>query len=662
MLAKYVNFNNKLHTKSNYKNVNFITGKDSNYNYYKMKYTTRNKEQIKQLEDFVASMKDDHKKVSIAKKENDRKKIKPVNGKDKLKGFITSLNISRPVSKSTSREEVMSKDYNDNVKKELFTNDIVLSKIVSHFDLKKDTSFLINNLMLLNKQINKIVIKRVYTDVSFESTYKLAQFLNTIKADLIKPHGSKNLNAMVESIDLSGIKSGSELFKIYCEKMNIKTNDSLGDMSLATWRDWRMKDSKIYGRNLSEMQHTMRKRTISTTSVVSIDMNQKKKAKLIKSQMSSNIDKFIDKFWSKKRKIKKNSGTLMDIGKIIKPNNQLGKIKHPLINLHHQKYKDNRDVPIGYIIHILKYFGNLKVFNLNHLSISEDFIFLKDLGITEEADLDYIKEYFLGRSDDFKFLSDTGINSFNLTMDKNIFGLTFSNFFEIFIHLVNNKELRSLSLRHCYFVKKNEVGKLLSNQYTMQNDMKIDLYKSTMNKNYLWCNTPIVDSNQFLILFFMSNLIDNVRKQDYRVISSFSKKSFSNTDEYVFKSDYFTLHGVLSSNNSNDLSFKICYGLNQKGAGFDCHIETSSNKITIILLFELDTYMETNNIFLTENEFFNFHNNMSLLRLGESIRNEDTDPRYYNLNILGEYLLTRIKIDYLMLKRKTIGYNMIKCV
>lgn len=665
LLGKYVNFNTKLLTKSNYNNVNFVTGKDSNCNYYKIKYTNSNKEEIKHVENIISSMK--YKHGVRSKKDVESKKNKPtgLNGKKKFKEFITSLNISRPVSATSNNEEVVDKKYTDSIKKKLFSNDIVLEKIISNFDVEKNNEILFNNLMFLNKQISKIVTKHVYKNIYIESTYRLSQFLNTIKCDMMKKHNSKHLDCIIESIDLSGIKSGSELFKLYAEKIGMSIKDNQDDMSLATWRDWRMKDSKIYGRNLLEMQHNMRKRAISTTSLVTTNTdkhtNPIKKMKFDKSPISSNVEKLFNRFCFKKRKINNTKRSFVDIGSVININNQLSKIKHPLINQHLQKYKDNRDIPIGYIIHILKYFKNLKILILDHLSISEDLIFLKNTSLVNSPDLNFVKDYLKNRNDDFKFLSDTGINSFNLKLDKYSFGLTFYNFFETFICLLFEKKLEFLSLRNCYFVNKSDVGKLLESQYNNSSAMNMDFYKSTMNKNYLWCNTPIVDNKNFLIFFFLSNLIENVKKQNYLAVSTFSKNCLLDTEDFLFKSQYFSLNGDNCDDSNDTLKFLLCYGLNRNDSDFDYSIsKLKSNVIQIKFVFNLKTYMETNDIFLKETEFFNFHNNMSFLRLGESFKNEKVDPRYYNLKILAEYLLIRMKIEFLVMKHKTIGYNMIQ--
>lgn len=661
LLAKYVSFNTKLNSRGKCSDVNFVTGKGSNYNYYKMKYSKNYKDKISNNGDLV--IKHCQQTNTKTKRSVEIKKVKTLgNGKRKLKEFITSLNLSRP-SSVTESDELMSKEYTDDVKKQLFRNDIVLSKIFSHFDAQSDNTILLNNFIFLNKQISKIITRIIYKKCYIESTYMLALFLSTIRNDSMKKYDSKGLCDMVEVVDLSLIKSGSKLFKQYCAKLDIPLTESLDDMSLATWRDWRMKDSQIYGRNLIDMQHQMRKRTISTTSVVTLNtnkpLNPKKKVKL-ENQITNNIERIIDRLLIRKRKkINKTRGSLGEIKAIIKPNNQLSKIKHPLVNIHLTKYKDNRDVPIGYIIHILKYFKNLKELNLDHLSISEDFIFLQDIPSSDNTDLKFVKSYLSSRKDGFKFLSDTGINSFNLKMEKNIFGLTLSNFFEIFTHLVVDKSIISLSLKNCYFVKKAHVEELLVSQYRSGNFMDLEFYKSTMNNSYLWCNTPIIEGRHFLVFFFISNLIEQIRKHSNER-SAFLKDMPLGFRDVLFKSQYFSLNGDPCLESDNILKFQVCYGLREPDSGFSFEIEDKMKSIIkVVFYFGWKTYMNKNNIFLKENDFFNFHNNMSLLRLGDSLRDESIDPRYYTLDILAEYLLLRMKLDYVNFKHDGICYNMI---
>lgn len=661
LLAKYMSFNTKLNSRSKNSDVNFVTGRDSNYNYYKIKYSKNYKIKTNSNEDIV--IKNFQQSNIKEKKTIEVKKVKSLgNGKKKLKEFITSLNLSRPSSVSED-EKIMSKEYNDDVKKQLFGNDIVLTKIFSHFDAQEDNKILLNNFIFLNKHISKIITRIIYKKCYIESTYMLALFLSTIRNDMKKKNNSKGLCDMVEVVDLSEIKSGSELFKIHCAKLNIPLKEPLDEMSLATWRDWRMKDSTIYGRNLLEMQHQMRKRTISTTSMATLNIdrpiNPKKKIKL-EEQITNSIERIIDRLLIRKRKrINKTSGSLEEMKRIIKPNNQLNKVKHPLVNVHLNKYKDNRDVPIGYVIHILKYFKNLKILNLDHLSISEDFIFLQDMPSYDKPDLKFVKEYFLTRQDEFKFLSDTGINRFNLRMENNIFGLTFSNFFEIFTHLVVDTNIKSLSLKSCYFVKKAHIEELLLKQYTKNNFMDLELYKSTMNNSYLWCNTPILEGRHFFVFFFMSNLVEYIRSHTNQKIL-FLRKRLVSFDEFIFKSQYFSLNGVPCNESDNFLKFQVCYGLNEPDSGVSFEIEDKLNDtIRVKFHFGWKTYMETNNVFLKENDFFNFHNNMSLLRLADSLRNENIDPKYYTLEILAEYLLLRMKLEYIMLKHGSIGYNTI---
>lgn len=135
LLAKYVSFNTKLNSRGKYSDVNFVTGKDSNYNYYKIKYSKNFKDKITNDDDLV--IKHFQQANTKAKKSVEIKKVKSLgNGKKKLKEFITSLNLSRP-SSVTESEEVMSKEYNDDVKKQLFSNDIVLSKIFHILMLKR---------------------------------------------------------------------------------------------------------------------------------------------------------------------------------------------------------------------------------------------------------------------------------------------------------------------------------------------------------------------------------------------------------------------------------------------------------------------------------------------------------------------------------------------
>ena len=622
--------------------------------------------------------------------------------KAKIKHFINSLSLSRPATKT-----LVDISYQKRVKAKFVSNPIIMDKIISNFDplVKEDKKFLLTSALTLNKDIHKIVERHLYSKVSFESTYKLAQFLATLKnskREYMKGLKNYRLSDYVVSIDLSSLKSGSDLYKKYYGK-HLSNEDSFDEMSLATWRDWRMKDSFLYGDKMRTVPSSLRKRAISTTSIVTVcttssttnnnEETTRTKKEIKKRKMNFS---FIKKKIQFKKKNKSNKTATLNTQQEQYNNSNNGKfspqhkmqkisespapvvIKHPLINFHLLKYKDNRDIPIGFIIHFLKLCNNLKYLNLDRLSISEDFLLLENKIHSKNMNIKEMINFFM-KEVNIRFLSDTGINQFNLKANGNVAMLTFTNFFQIFVELLQGLDinLTKLSLKHCYFVQRVQVQDLLLNKFAhtkkqkklhsnndnnnKENDsekcmFEVDFYKATMNKDYQWCNTTVKDWQEVIVLMFMCNLSDLCRNGQI-LLNKFSLFKDSENDCF-FESQLMDINGMVD--NKSIVNFKLCFNIARREEEDSYKVEHFKLKnrfvIQINIFLKIQKYYDINE-FTKETDFLTFHENMSYLLLSQNIRKGNLDFRYYNILILCEYLLIRLNREYYERGIRNIGFN-----
>lgn len=697
IVAQHITLHNQYARGSDVKNIRFLNDSKE----YKRKYQVSiydklkkedeemrrkrsNQRKVQKLKDKIedmdlstieneGNMRDDISILSVESGNSGVKKHIPLQlSTSKIKNFITSLSLSRPATKTA-----VDLNYQKKIKRKFVRNSLIMEKVLDNFNplVKEDKAFLLNSVLTLNKQMHRLVEKQLYSRVSFESTYRLAQFLATLEkssSDFLQGVKKHKLGEFVVSLDISSLKSGADIYKKYYGKY-IADEVLYEDMSLATWRDWRMKSSLIYGDKMRTLPSTMRKRAISTTSIVTIcttnsDQIHDAKWKKLRKKRKLNLAFIKRKMQFKKNPaakarniIKKQHKSTPQAKQQVSESSNIT-IKHPLINFHLLKYKDNRDIPIGFIIHFLKLCKNLKHLNMDKLSISEDFLLL-DSTHSKNINVEEMIKIFINETN-IRFLSDTSINQFNLTSKEHLGILTFNNFFQIFVELLDNLKIRleSLSLKQCYFVKRTQVQNMLLNNFS-QNEkqspagsFQVDFYKATMRKDYHWCNTSVKDWQDVSVLILLCNLGDFC-KEGGKLLAKFSLSMKSEGNSF-FESQVMDINGTVNPN--TNVNFKLCFNIANKNQDDSYKVEHKTDKkgtaVKINLYFKIQKYYDINEM-TRETNFINFHENMSYILLSQNIRKGNLDFRYYNILILCEYLLIRLNKEYYERGLENIGFN-----
>ncbi|KAI5951263.1 COS111 [Candida jiufengensis] len=221
-----------------------------------------------------------------------------------------------------------------------------------------------------------------YENLEFTSTYRFAQFISYLRLN-------SEIGQYVKKIDLSGIKPG---YDEDAENEANHYNDIIGEndedeivslpsnKTLAGWRDWKFKNNPLYTIHPSPnaLSKTRSNASYSQLSIVSSKSNS--------SQKSSSSKKFSKPFKylkSKKRRRAFNNGPKtrktprLEYLKLPPNSIPTGSDKistpHPLINKFLLNYSTSKDVPIGYVLHLINLCPNITSLNLGNLSLSTDY-------------------------------------------------------------------------------------------------------------------------------------------------------------------------------------------------------------------------------------------------------------------------------------------------
>ena len=244
-----------------------------------------------------------------------------------------------------------------------------------------------------------------YENLVFTSTYRFAQFVTYLRVN-------SEVGQYVQSIDLSGIKPGYDedeqeegqdenvengedengggivggtrdhhylLGEIVDNPHHEKVDQFPRGKILAGWRDWKFKNNPLYTIHPSP----------SLTKVASNSQFLNVSSKSSRSNNSksslSTTKKFVKPFKyfkSKKRrmsysgttKLERKSPRLEQLQLDQNSSNWNKKINlHPLINKFLLHYSTSKDLPIGYILHMINLCPNIVNLNLGNLSLSTDY-------------------------------------------------------------------------------------------------------------------------------------------------------------------------------------------------------------------------------------------------------------------------------------------------
>lgn len=224
------------------------------------------------------------------------------------------------------------------------------------------------NCMLACKQFYQISKPLLYEDLSFTSTYRFAQFITYLRVN-------PEVGQYIKSVDLSQIKHGEpddyEDENRELEQTHTSTshgdNDTLnsGTRILAGWRDWKYKNNPLYS-----IQPCL-----NLTKVNSNSQALTKSSKTTNSMKMLRLSKTLSYFKPKKRQ-KLNSSRNKNRAQPQLHTLNLGNRRnnsHPQINKFLMNYSTSKDLPIGYILHLISLCPNIISLNLGNLSLSTDY-------------------------------------------------------------------------------------------------------------------------------------------------------------------------------------------------------------------------------------------------------------------------------------------------
>ncbi|KAF3990173.1 hypothetical protein FT663_02184 [Candidozyma haemuli var. vulneris] len=213
------------------------------------------------------------------------------------------------------------------------------------------------NCLYTSKTFYRMAKPFLFRYVSFTSTYRFAQFITYLRLN-------SALGMHVLEVDLSQLKPGSwELEAQSDDDQEDNESDMFQDILAiwAGWRDWKFANNPLY--TLHPLPATPLTKAISPHSPGAIPSHKKRK---------------FSSYFKKRRR----SHTRIEHADDQKPhpgpsrNIQwlLQHSSHPKINKFLMNYSSSKDLPIGYIIHLINMCPNLRSVNFGNLSLSTDYL------------------------------------------------------------------------------------------------------------------------------------------------------------------------------------------------------------------------------------------------------------------------------------------------
>lgn len=230
----------------------------------------------------------------------------------------------------------------------------------------------VKSCMLLNKKFYRLAKPHLYRWLKFRSTYRLAQFVTYLRLN-------PSVGNYVYGIDLSGLKSGlgdnssDDVFAFF----DFNGADKSMTEAKAGWRDWKFLKNPLYSLH-SHSNSSLWKvssnsailntaRTVNSRRTLTSSTNTHGKfrklshsLKYFKPRKSSETD-------LRRRKVPPPTATLELKGTGARSQ------QHPTINRFLIEYATLRDIPVGFILHLVNLCPNLVSFNLANISLSSDY-------------------------------------------------------------------------------------------------------------------------------------------------------------------------------------------------------------------------------------------------------------------------------------------------
>lgn len=191
----------------------------------------------------------------------------------------------------------------------------------------------------------------LYRKVSFVSTYRFAQFVTILRLN-------PSLGLYVVEVNLSQIRPGN--WQVESAADEVAGDETSTEKVLAGWRDWKFKTSPIYAVHVAP--HLPLVKTVSNSSIT-LHLSQKR-AKL-------------SKYFKKRRRssIVPVDPPILEqqVSSIPTPVHIPVSGAHPIINKFLFNYSGFKDVPVGYVIHLINLCPNLTCANFGNLSLLTDY-------------------------------------------------------------------------------------------------------------------------------------------------------------------------------------------------------------------------------------------------------------------------------------------------
>lgn len=200
----------------------------------------------------------------------------------------------------------------------------------------------------MNRHFYKISKKFLYKTLEFDLSFRFAQFITILRIN-------GKLGNLVELIDLSNLKPCNyETEQLLNQSsMDLEEENELlfvdHDDIKAGWRDWKFMRNPLYSRSLG-----LSKVVSNAPSSHSSKSSESRRRRLNFSFL-------------KTKRNKPNQPVLHQLA------NNAGHRIHPSINRFLISFSNTKDLPVGYILHLLTLCPNLTCINLGNLQLSTDY-------------------------------------------------------------------------------------------------------------------------------------------------------------------------------------------------------------------------------------------------------------------------------------------------
>lgn len=199
--------------------------------------------------------------------------------------------------------------------------------------------------LLASKRFYGLAKPFLYHDISFTLTYRLAQFVTCLRLN-------PQLGTYVVSVDVLQLKPGNYEWELQRDEHDDGEWDDDVVVNtaavLASWRDWKFKNNPLYA--LHPAPPVPLAKTLTNASV-----------SLAYSQKRAKLSKYFRR--------RSHASALPATPHL----HQLHPLPHPRINRFLMNYSLSKDVPVGYVLHLIALCPNLRLLNMGSLSLSTDY-------------------------------------------------------------------------------------------------------------------------------------------------------------------------------------------------------------------------------------------------------------------------------------------------